>query len=1805
MKNKNAQISLEILAILGIVILGSVMVGVYYISNINSKISTASTILDPIDDFQTSFGEISDPVLIPGPVPDPEPDPNDFYYFDNFEGYPVIDDDVSENTDFEIELIADTNFDNILISNIDIYLYNGFTYNYDLNNNCYLSGYGYNSNYEDVTTNWNERADGKYKAQLTFNCSEFGRYRFDIDGLLFESNVIELRAEDPGNGPSFYVEKNILDSFGVSIISPIEDQVFEVNNVIPLVSNVIGAASEDCMCSWYARQTSSMNGESASFSEKEMSDNVFYFVSDDAGVVNGFNIENTDGWFGVYTATCNTTGYLDTVLLSDNYGNYDITVNAYNSNTDETAGSGSVSIIYKDPSNDWSISFTPSDQQVIGSSAVMEINYLGDSEINNDINFSLSVVPDDVDIYFSSGGLIDNVLFLDNIGQAEFNLVSYAVGTKDIFIETRDNEPVANIISTFYDFINEEPLSVDIITIINDGLIDYVDPVFLSKYDVIDNTFYFDSILLDPIDIDLGDTVTFIPDINGGSGIYNCTWTLYNNITESTITLPWNCNGPFDKTFTDVNYDGTEILSLNLFVVDVGPTGGALSDVQLNINLDIPLFSVFITNPTPYGNYEISDPIDFTYDISNEDIIDYDCLWYLDNVLVSSSCPYSYTPENLGSHYVVLNIITADNYAKITSSSFSVIGCPYAYIFISSEDEYSFDLYANGILDFAARARLIDLTSTVEIEGGNCSWSFDGVVIENSSCDDFTMSLDELSDLEIDIPDGTSDHYVEIVYTYNLSNGEEIIFNASSNYAIDIPVSGCPQGYVFVPNNLTYNTGDFCVMQFEAKIDEDDDGVGDNNISCMNPSCPDRHYWMNQHYPDTCRYNQYDRDLVSSANGYPLVNLSLAQAISACQYVGGDYHLINNDEWMTIARNIELQPENWTGNEVYSGSLYIGNNGGSCNVLDACYDGDNPEYTPKNASDVSARLIIDNGFSVNEIWDLSGNVKEWVDKTIIQPNMPQPPGYALNYLDVEDFGSEDEDTYLLLNYNLDSFINGVGSLDTVYQPTGVEKAWIRGGQWGDGSNAGILRLNLNYIPNNTYKFGFRCVSSIRGIVTIDIPSSGGQYYVGREISFESTNNLDDDVQYSWDSNIENNVLSTAEDFTTSNLIEGTHLITLTVTDTETGSVFSRQTIIHIDVCPDGYVLVPNDPNYDRGDFCVMKYEAKVDYDSDGVGDSYPFCQNGSYRVWDNRKIGCSYTESSIVSTILGYPLTYLTQPESKAACESIGDNYHLITNYEWMTIARNIESQADNWSDGTVGSGFIPRGNSDNIYALDDYTVLPAEINQRNLILSNGNEIYDLAGNVHEWVDKIIAKRDMPQPGTTLQYDNISNYGLFGRNAYNFAEGKDYSSANGVGKLCRSSYDDESFVENVFLRGGYWDLDSTTGILSLDLRLDSSDQGYSYGFRCVFGEDPINVTIDTPLNGDQYRIGDVISFESTNNLDGDSIQYSWDSNLENNVLSTVEDFTTSSLIGGTHLITLTVTDTEIGLVFSRQTIISIDVCPDGYVLVPNDPTYGTGDFCVMKFEAKVDNTDNGIGDSYDPCESSNYDVWDDHKSGCSYTESGRSIVSTIDGFPLVYLTQPESKVACESIGAHLITNNEWMTIARNIESQANNWSDGEVGLGYIPRGNCHQNSWSAIDDATNYYPDAINQRNLILSNGNEIYDLAGNVNEWVDQIITKGCMPQPGTTLQYDSISNYGEGLGSLGRESYNFAIGKNYDYENGIGQMCSEYLEGSTSEIVFVRGGSWYSSDYMSGILRLNFLNDSSDQWYHIGFRCSRVPLE
>ena len=237
------------------------------------------------------------------------------------------------------------------------------------------------------------------------------------------------------------------------------------------------------------------------------------------------------------------------------------------------------------------------------------------------------------------------------------------------------------------------------------------------------------------------------------------------------------------------------------------------------------------------------------------------------------------------------------------------------------------------------------------------------------------------------------------------------------------------------------NTGlGFCVMQYEARSD----GTTNCKDSAGAPAaCP-----------------------ISPANGAgaPWASISQLDSIAACKSIGA--HLINNAEWMALARDIESVSSNYV-----SGVLKRGNVG---DAATGDYDGGNPETGA--VANPLATLSLSNGQTINHF---SGNVWEWVDYTIVgansQPQTPSITAWAWGEINsITNWGNT-------LSYGMvgpkNSSLNGsTGAGRIYYQSTYIsERALLRGGNWVSTSYAGVFALYLNFSTTYTStSIGFRC-----------------------------------------------------------------------------------------------------------------------------------------------------------------------------------------------------------------------------------------------------------------------------------------------------------------------------------------------------------------------------------------------------------------------------------------------------------------------------------------------------------------------------------------------------------------------------------------------------------------------------------------------------------------------------------------------------------------------------------------------------------
>lgn len=219
-------------------------------------------------------------------------------------------------------------------------------------------------------------------------------------------------------------------------------------------------------------------------------------------------------------------------------------------------------------------------------------------------------------------------------------------------------------------------------------------------------------------------------------------------------------------------------------------------------------------------------------------------------------------------------------------------------------------------------------------------------------------------------------------------------------------------------------------------------------------------------------------------------------------------------------------------------------------------------------------------------------------------------------------------------------------------------------------------------------------------------------------------------------------------------------------------------------CPKNFILVPGSSTYGTTDFCIMKYEAK------------------------------QLSATVPVSKASGLPWTGVTQANAVAYSQNVEgcQNVQLVSEAQWMTLAQNVLSVASNWSGGVVGTGAINIGHTDSIPAnaleasidSDGYsgTGQASGTQKRTLTLTNGEVIWDISGNVHEYTNSSV-QTPVVQPGVAgggfawRRFSAVTTAGSLPVSVLPSSTGisgsSSWSSTNNVGMLYSSS--DNAYIK--------------------------------------------------------------------------------------------------------------------------------------------------------------------------------------------------------------------------------------------------------------------------------------------------------------------------------------------------------------------------------------------------------------------------
>jgi hypothetical protein len=299
-------------------------------------------------------------------------------------------------------------------------------------------------------------------------------------------------------------------------------------------------------------------------------------------------------------------------------------------------------------------------------------------------------------------------------------------------------------------------------------------------------------------------------------------------------------------------------------------------------------------------------------------------------------------------------------------------------------------------------------------------------------------------------------------------------------------------------------------------------------------------------------------------------------------------------------------------------------------------------------------------------------------------------------------------------------------------------------------------------------------------------------------------------------------------------------------------------------CPTNFVKVPANATLGTAEFCLAKYEMKV-------------AQNNGTAVFDgyNNSVALDVTLYKPESRPDGVPWVRILLADAISECASLGTGYHLSTAKEWQAAALNIESVATNWSGNSVGSGRLNTGHSDNAvdasavangYAVTGSNLLSAGSGsdayvgtgqnnslawgsggeqKRTHTLSNGEVIWDMAGNARDVVDLdgLGSSVNYTGPGSSGFYEplgselssmifssTLSGGGTLNINLFKPATAALTNSTNGIGQTYISS---GARTLRLVTRGGNFSNSNSPGIFAADFDTAASATSSSFGFRCA------------------------------------------------------------------------------------------------------------------------------------------------------------------------------------------------------------------------------------------------------------------------------------------------------------------------------------------------------------------------------------
>ena len=366
------------------------------------------------------------------------------------------------------------------------------------------------------------------------------------------------------------------------------------------------------------------------------------------------------------------------------------------------------------------------------------------------------------------------------------------------------------------------------------------------------------------------------------------------------------------------------------------------------------------------------------------------------------------------------------------------------------------------------------------------------------------------------------------------------------------------------------------------------------------------------------------------------------------------------------------------------------------------------------------------------------------------------------------------------------------------------------------------------------------------------------------------------------------------DVTALNKKEGSITITASQQNTEVTASVKNSFI-----CPLYFVGVPPLADYTTHSFCVAKYEMK----------RYVHSQDDS--------------QVKAISRPALAPWGEINRNDAIEQCAALGVGYDLITNDEWQTLARHIEANvapnyllkdmeqqpafnrghSHNDPDDPDNPGrALPASEDDNDPCFNIANTCSTFLQRRTNFLSNGEVIWDLAGNISEWVKDINefglnygesvdfwrmtesthTQEGVLQKGLTQTRRNAK--GHFGPlREYTVIPLERISEGNnrqcqhnryglGMGIFYKTEQDGTKTVEDGIVRGGYWGSGSLSGIFKVYMGYSKDYDGTDVGFRCVYHPEknliPPLLSCQEPM--DEGSVGNMARITGGNSDSSDS-----------------------------------------------------------------------------------------------------------------------------------------------------------------------------------------------------------------------------------------------------------------------------------------------------------------------------------------------